>query len=123
VTHYHVVAIHDWGGSQQCDHVWDDHWTQDQAKGFADHVIKADSSWDVDLSTPAFSYDYFELKSCNVAPGYNAVWIVACESTGRDCRNELFDRSRPRDTPYWEETTLPREAKRHPRLRLIGGAE
>jgi hypothetical protein len=102
--HYHVIAIQDWGGSQEYWRGSDEHYTQAQARQFADDAIRADDLWwsklDFDRLEAEFGERWHELISSNVNPGWEAVFIVDCPT---ECRfDELFSSNwREFGEPYW----------------------
>ena len=93
MKHHHVVAVQDLGGTQER---WfapaqtvDDYWTRQQAEQLAHDMIEADTAYagrgrsgmDIaawDAAHAKFGDRLHELISGNVAPGWDAIYIVDC---------------------------------------------
>lgn len=93
--HHHVMAVQDWGGSQEFWRSWDDQWTCEQAMAHAAAMADADSAYvsgDVDRYMAArekYGDDRFsDLISGNVCPGWNAIWVISCPD---DCLWDLIE--------------------------------
>jgi hypothetical protein len=121
-SHYHVIAVQDWGGSQEYYIGKDDPLTLTEAQQLADDMVRADTIYmsggglDSDRAGEAeFGDRYHDLISTNVAPGWNAIWLVTCEQQcrfgeifhGRTCTECGTTTPPPRDVrdvwgePYW----------------------
>lgn len=104
--HYHVIAVQDWGGTQEswCGH--DDQWTHAQAVEHATAMVDADRLWWQESRFHEAQEKYgerlWDLISDNVAPGWDALWIVAC---GQPCAWDMSNT--PEGEPWWRADTQP----------------
>jgi hypothetical protein len=97
--HYHLFAVQDWGGTQECWHGENDKLSLADARKLADDMGRADTlsmSGDVEQGEREFGERFYELVSNNVAPGWEGIWVVPCDDP---CRfEEVFD---PFGTDAW----------------------
>lgn len=113
--HFHVMAVQDWGGSQEYGRGWDDQLSRADAEQMTADIVECDTAYAGFCGSNAgMAFDSYEaarqkygderfseLASTNVAPGWDAVWVVKCEQS---CRFEdLFHGKRPEQwgEPLW----------------------
>ena len=81
-AHYHVFAVQDLGGTQECWRGWDDKFAAGEVSQHVNDVIRADvlretCRWEIGIAE--FGEDrYYALVSDNVAPGWDKVVAVGC---------------------------------------------
>lgn len=123
--HFHVLAVQDWGGSQEHWRGWDDQRTRGQAEQYALDMIEADTAYVAyhcgdpgdwarvyDAVRDKFGERFSDLASGNVNPGWDAIFIEPC---GPQC-GWSADRE-PATRPWW---TSAESSRRH--LRPAGTA-
>jgi hypothetical protein len=85
--HSHVLAVQDWGGSQEYWRGWDDNLTLADAEQLARDAVRADSLWwqhqgeqpdATDRLDRELGDRWPDLISTNLCPGWSAIWIVDC---------------------------------------------
>lgn len=99
-THYHVRAVQNRGGTQERRLGWDDQLTHPDAEHLAAKMLDADTL-DPDQAYAKYGERMLNLKSDSVAPGWEDIWIVACD--GASCSD--LDNPETWGTPWW---TAPR---------------
>lgn len=82
--HFHVVAVQDWGGSQEYWRGWDDKWTREEAEAHAGDMLIADrlvnELGEHDLARHVFGDRLHKLEPTNAGHlGWDAIWVEPCE--------------------------------------------
>ena len=102
---YHLMAVQDWGGSQEWWVDWPVHLTRADAEAIAADMADADRAYlsgDLDdylageaRYSPKYGDDWHKLISTNVCPGWDAIFIERCPETCKGTYGgELSD-------PFW----------------------
>jgi len=110
-AHYHVLCFQDFGGSQEYAIGSDRRLTCAEALDLAKDAVEADrpnrEGWDggtwEDLEAryaPKYGADWTDLLSTNVAPGWEAVFLLPCDQT-RVCDIWRDEENRYQWTPWW----------------------
>lgn len=111
-AHHHVIAVQDWGGSQEYFRGEPDPLTREQAEQLVTDMADADrltrelDRWDEAERKYGDRLD--DLVSSNVCPGWDAMWITTC---GMRCAfDDIWGRREKLGDPVWPRDEQPADA-------------
>jgi len=102
---YHLMAVQDWGGSQEWWRDWHTHLSRAGAEAVARDMVDADGlrevgtpeAWDDAEAKYSAKYGehWHDLMSTNVCPGWEAIFVMPCPDT---CQGDYCGEL---GTPFW----------------------
>lgn len=99
--HHHVIAVQDWGGSQERTYGYPDPLTRDEGERLAADMAEADRLV-YELGHSEAAYRLYgdrvpDLISGNICPGWEAIWLLPCAD---QCQ---FEKAFEQDPASWGE--------------------